>query len=128
MVNETNPPELSAEALERAAGCLRVLAHPARLHMVELLLQGSYTVGALAEACGIPGAQASAHLGKMRDRGLLSCARHGREMHYSVEEALLAGIMDCMRRRFGVSQPDSRSADPGTPAASRRQAGREDES
>ncbi len=41
------------EALERAAECLRVLAHPHRLRMIQMLLRGRYTVGELAAACAI---------------------------------------------------------------------------
>src|SRR5215831_14213245 len=40
------------EALEQAAECLKTLAHPHRLRMVQMLLRGRYTVGELAEACG----------------------------------------------------------------------------
>jgi DNA-binding transcriptional ArsR family regulator len=104
MSDESRPRELTPEALEKAAGCLRTLAHPARLRMIEILLGGQHTVGELADECGIPGAQTSGHLGKMRDRGLLRCERRGREMHYSVEEEALAGILECMRRRFGVER------------------------
>lgn len=38
-------------ALGQAAECLRILAHPHRLRIIQMLLQGSYTVGELAEAC-----------------------------------------------------------------------------
>ena len=37
-------------ALEQAAECLKTLAHPHRLRIVQMLLQGRYTVGELAEA------------------------------------------------------------------------------
>ncbi len=43
----------SLDALAQAAECLKTLAHPHRLRMVQMLLQGRYTVGELAEACGI---------------------------------------------------------------------------
>ena len=62
---------LDLEYLNDAAECLRTLAHPHRLRMVQLLLQGRYKVGELAEACGIPSHMASEHLRLMQRCGLL---------------------------------------------------------
>jgi hypothetical protein len=42
---------LSLKALADAAECLRTLAHPHRLRMVQMMLHGKYTVGELA---GLP--------------------------------------------------------------------------
>lgn len=50
------------DALEQAAECLKILAHPHRLRIVQMLLRDRYTVGELAEACGIPSHMASEHL------------------------------------------------------------------
>lgn len=90
----------SNEGLEQAAECLRTLAHPHRLRIVQMLLRGEYTVGELAESCDIPSHMASEHLGKMRDRGLLQSERRGRQMYYSVAEPHLQNIMDCVESRF----------------------------
>lgn len=54
------------ESLEQAAECLKTLAHPHRLRIIQMLLQGQYTVGELAEACGIPSHMASEHLRLMQ--------------------------------------------------------------
>ena len=48
--------------LELAAECLKILSHPHRLRIIQMLLQGRYTVGELAESCGIPSHMASEHL------------------------------------------------------------------
>ncbi len=90
----------SVEGLEQAADCLRTLAHPHRLRIVQMLLRGEYTVGELAESCEIPSHMASEHLGKMRDRGLLKSERRGRQMFYRVAEPHLCNIMDCVEGRF----------------------------
>ena len=91
---------LCMEALEQAAGCLRTVAHPHRLRMIQMLLGGNYTVGELAEACDIPPSSASEHLGKMRDRGLLIGNRNGRMIYYTIAEDGLQSIMDCIENRF----------------------------
>ena len=59
----------SLSDLEQAAECLRVLAHPHRLRMIQMLLRGQYTVGELAEACELPSAMASEHLRLMQRCG-----------------------------------------------------------
>ena len=92
---------LDLEAMAQAAGCLKTLAHPHRLRMIQMLLGGEYTVGQLAEACGIAPHAASEHLGRMRDRGLLGAERRSREVYYQIAEQGLASIMDCIEKRFG---------------------------
>jgi len=88
-------------AMAEAAECLRTLAHPHRLRMVQMLLRDEYTVGELADACEIPSHMASEHLGRMKDRDLLDVERRGRKMYYRVAEEGLAGILKCVESRFG---------------------------
>jgi DNA-binding transcriptional ArsR family regulator len=89
------------DALERAAECLKTLAHPHRLRMVQMLLRGRYTVGELAEACGIRSHMASEHLRLMQHCGLLRCEKDGRKAYYQIAEPHLASIMACIEGRFG---------------------------
>lgn len=96
------PPKLtSLDALSEAAECLKTLAHPHRLRMVQMLLQGRYTVGELAEACGIPSHMASEHLRLMQRCGFLTNEKEGRNAYYQIAEAHLADIMACVESRFG---------------------------
>jgi DNA-binding transcriptional ArsR family regulator len=97
-------PLTSLEALDQAAECLRTLAHPHRLRMIQMMLRGRYTVGELAEACGIPSHMASEHLRLMKHCGLLTGERDGRKTFYRVAEPHLASIMDCVETRFGGAQ------------------------
>jgi len=93
------------DALEQAAECLKTLAHPHRLRMVQMLLRGRYTVGELAEACGIPSHMASEHLRLMQRCSLLRSEKEGRKAYYRIAEPHLANIMACIEERF-----DSRSS------------------
>lgn len=92
---------IGLEALAEAAECLRTLAHPHRLRIVELLLARERTVTELVEACGLTQPACSLHLRVMRDRGLVEAERRGRHIWYRVAEPGLAGIMACVRGRFG---------------------------
>lgn len=98
---KTKPTLTSLEALGQAAECLKTLAHPHRLRMVQMLLQGRYTVGELAEACGIPSHMASEHLRLMQRSGFLGSEKEGRRTYYEVVEPHLAGIISCVEGRFG---------------------------
>jgi DNA-binding transcriptional ArsR family regulator len=89
------------EALGEAAECLRTLAHPHRLRMVQMLLQGRYTVGELAEACRIPSHMASEHLRLMQRSGFLGAEKEGRFVYYTVAEPHLRSILTCVEGRFG---------------------------
>lgn len=91
------------KALEQAAECLKTLAHPHRLQIVQIVLRGRYTVGQLAEACGIPSHMASEHLRLMQRCGLLSCEKDGRKAYYVVAEPHLERLMACIEARFGRS-------------------------
>ena len=90
------------EALGQAAECLRILAHPHRLRMIQMLLHGDYTVGELAEACDLPSPMASEHLRLMQRCGFLSSEKDGRKVFYRVTEPHLKSILKCIEDRFGV--------------------------
>lgn len=96
------PPRLTGlDALEQAAECLKTLAHPHRLRMVQMLLRGRYTVGELAEACSIPSHMASEHLRLMQRCGFMTSEKDGRKAFYQIAEPHLADIMACVEDRFG---------------------------
>ena len=91
---------LGREVLERAAECLRTIAHPCRLRIIEILLKEERSVGELAEACEIPSNMASEHLRLLKDRGLLQSRREGRKIYYWVAEPALEMIMNCVGKKF----------------------------
>lgn len=92
---------ITEEGFKQAAECLRTLAHPHRLKMLQMMLDGRYTVGELAEACSIASHAASTHLRLMKHCGLLAGERDGRKTYYQVAEPHLLGIMTCIEQRFG---------------------------
>ena len=101
-MNQAKPEWIGLEALSQAAECLRVLAHPHRLRMVQMLLAGRYSVGELAEACDLPTPMASEHLRLMQRCGFLTSEKEGRHVYYAIAEPHLADIMKCIEARFGA--------------------------
>jgi len=84
--------------LEQAAAVLRVLAHPHRLGIVELLMIQRHTVGELAEALGLAPHAVSQHLNHMKAFGILDSQRHGREVYYRVANPNAVNVIECIRR------------------------------
>tara|TARA_R110002095_G_C4134168_1_gene227883 strand:- start:180 stop:500 length:321 start_codon:yes stop_codon:yes gene_type:complete len=93
-------PDGDPAAFVQAAECLKTLAHPVRMRIVQLLLNGRYAVGELAEDCGIPDNVASEHLRLMQRCGFFTSEREGRKVYYQVAEPHLANIMKCVENRF----------------------------
>ncbi|MGV3483562.1 MAG: ArsR/SmtB family transcription factor [Planctomycetaceae bacterium] len=91
------------DAMGDAAECLKTLAHPHRLRMVQMVLQGRYSVGELADACSIPSHMASEHLRLMQRCGFMNAEKEGRSVYYTVAEPHLESIMACIEARFGTS-------------------------
>ena len=89
---------LPAAALSEAAECLRVMAHPTRLRMVEVLLQGDRPVHAMARLCGLSPAQACGHLRLLKGHGLLDSHRKGRTVYYRIASRQLPGLIACIRK------------------------------
>lgn len=90
--------QMSWGDLERAAECLKVMAHPARLRIVEVLLQGRFAVHEVADMCGLSPAQTCEHLRLLHGRGFLESQREGREVYYKVVSSRLPRLIDCVRK------------------------------
>ncbi len=86
--------------LERVSDCLRTMAHPVRLRMVQLLMRGRYSVGELANSCHVQNHMASEHLRLMQRAGLLKSRREGRKIYYSIRQQSLRGIMEKVEAMF----------------------------
>lgn len=75
---------------------LRVLAHPARLQIVELLLEGERDVTTLGQLLGLEGSGVSQHLSVLRAHRLVDQRRMGQRCLYRLRSEglgrwLLAG-------------------------------------
>ena len=98
----TRRKQLNPAAFAQAAECLKILAHPHRLKIVQMLLDREYTVGELATACEIVPHMASEHLRLMQRCGFLESAKDGQRRYYRVIEPQLANILHCVEQRFGA--------------------------
>lgn len=70
------------------------LANPARRELLRLLLDGSRTVNDLASHFDMRRPSVSEHLKVLRDAGLVSERKSGRERHYRLEAGPLMELQD----------------------------------
>jgi ArsR family transcriptional regulator, zinc-responsive transcriptional repressor len=90
----------SVQSFTEAAECLKILAHPVRLRIVQMLLHGRFAVGELAQDCEIPDNVASEHLRLLQRCGFLRSQREGRHVFYEIAEPHLKALMACVESRF----------------------------
>lgn len=70
--------------LERGAALFKALADPRRLQIVQHLLLGEHRVVDLVSHLGLVQSTVSAHVGWLRDAGLLDSHAHGRATFYTL--------------------------------------------
>ena len=81
------------ELLETAAGTLRMLAEPTRLHLLWQLAQGPKTVTELTAAAQAPRTVVSQHLAKLRLSGIVDTRKDGRHVIYSLHDGHLIRLI-----------------------------------
>jgi DNA-binding transcriptional ArsR family regulator len=81
------------ELLDTAAGTLRMLAEPTRLHLLWQLAQGPMSVTELTAAAGVPRTVVSQHLAKLRLSGLVDTRKDGRRVIYSLHDGHLVRLI-----------------------------------
>lgn len=82
---------MNQSSTDQAAELLKTIAHPIRLRIVLALAeQPSLNVSAMQKQLELDQSLLSHYLNKMRDRGVLTSKRQGKEMHYSLADTSLA--------------------------------------
>jgi len=101
----TRKSELPIELLERTAAMLKVLAHPHRLKIIEMLEAHHHLpVSRIQVNLALSQAATSQHLGHMKKVGLLTSSRRGKEVWYAIHDRRALTILDCIRKNHGSSK------------------------
>lgn len=88
---------LSPEQLDRAASMLKAIAHPMRIAILNYLEDGKkLTVTEIHELLKIEQSTTSHHLGILKDKGVLSSDREGKNTYYYLKHKDLSKIVDCV--------------------------------
>jgi len=89
--------KLSTEELEKAASMLKAIAHPMRIAILNYLDDGKkLTVTEIHQLLKIEQSTTSHHLGILKDKGVLSSKREGKNTYYFLRHDNLSKIVDCI--------------------------------
>jgi ArsR family transcriptional regulator len=98
----------SSAVREVKASLFRVLGHPARVRLLELLRDGERSVGALQAELELDSGGTSQHLAALRRIGLVESRRDGTSVYYRVDDErvfdLLEAGRDIITRRLSQQQ------------------------
>jgi DNA-binding transcriptional ArsR family regulator len=92
---------------EAKAEFFKVLGHPARIRVLEVLRDGERSVGDLVPEVGIESSHLSQQLGVMRRAKLVQARKVGSTVFYSVIDDTLFELLDVARRIITSSLADS---------------------
>ncbi len=90
---------LSRDKLQVAARLLKVIAHPVKLEILQLLGKGEpMDVSSLCECigAGCEISMMSHHLAKMKDNGILKSEKRGKQVFYSIADKSILNLLDCL--------------------------------
>ena len=90
-------PEIDPAILDRAARVIRVLGHPLRLRILNLLEGSERNVTELVVATGVSQAAVSQQLRILRSEGIVDDRREGSRVFYQITEPKVSMILDCIR-------------------------------
>lgn len=91
--------DLTPEQLEKAANMLKAIAHPMRIAIINYLEDGKkLTVTQIHELLQIEQSTTSHHLGILKDKGVLTSTRDGKNTYYSLKHDTLNNIVECISR------------------------------
>lgn len=88
---------IDTKKLEKAAYILKAVAHPTRISIIDFLDQKEeLTVSEISELVGCEQSLLSHHLTNLRDKGILSVRRDGKNMYYSLTDKTITKIISCI--------------------------------
>ncbi len=90
--------DLNSEQLDAAASMLKAIAHPMRLSILNLLDNNKLNVSEIHEKLNIQQSTTSHHLGILKDKGVLSSLRKGKNTYYFLKHENLSKIIDCVSK------------------------------
>ena len=101
---------------EKQARIFKVLAHPARLSILEILRDGEHCVCHIEAYLGYRQAYISQQLMVLRDAGLIQDRRDGLNIFYRVIDPQVYTVLDATREMLNI--PEFTLSENGNPACS----------
>ena len=94
---------------EVKANLFRVLGHPARVRILELLHDGERSVGSLQAELELDSGGTSQHLAALRRIGLVGSRREGTSVYYRVDDPRVFELLEAGRAIIGRQLAEQQS-------------------
>ena len=85
----------AASPYNEPARVMRILAEPTRLKVLDLLCEGEMNVTSLGKELGLAQPTVSHPLGLLREEGLLTSRREGKQIFYAINPTTVDGQDSC---------------------------------
>ncbi|MCS7171783.1 MAG: metalloregulator ArsR/SmtB family transcription factor [Aquificaceae bacterium] len=89
---------LSEERLEEWAEFLKALAHPIRLRIISVLIEGRQCVKNLSDLLNTSQPNVSQHLSILRNKGIVGCKRDGSIVCYYIKDERAVKIYEILNK------------------------------
>jgi DNA-binding transcriptional ArsR family regulator len=89
------------------AQLFRVLGHPVRIRILELLCSGERTVGDLQAELHLDSSGTSQHLAALRQQGVLQSRRAGSSVYYSIRDPRVSQLLAVAKQILTSALSDS---------------------
>ncbi|HVN91120.1 MAG TPA: metalloregulator ArsR/SmtB family transcription factor [Candidatus Binataceae bacterium] len=99
-IQDTGDPVSSGELQAFKAKFFKALAHPTRIRILEILVDGSRSVHELQDALKLEQAAVSQQLAVLRNQGIVSAGKEGLTVRYSLRDPLIGELLQIARRIF----------------------------
>jgi ArsR family transcriptional regulator len=87
----------------------RILGHPVRVRILELLKDGERTVGDLQNELQMDSGGTSQHLGVLRKHGILEGRREGTSVYYAVRDPRIFQLLEVSKQILTSSLTESQA-------------------
>lgn len=90
--------DLGANKREFASQMFKMLGHPLRLHIVEVLdIHGQLTVNDIASKVATPQPTVSLYLNRLKSLGILGSRRVANQSYYFIDHPKIHTLLECIR-------------------------------
>ncbi|HLM85785.1 MAG TPA: metalloregulator ArsR/SmtB family transcription factor [Solirubrobacteraceae bacterium] len=91
------------------ADFFRVLGHPVRVHMLQVLRDGERSVGSLQDELDLDSSSTSQHLAALRGQSLLESRKEGTSVFYRVKDPRTLELLELAKQIIAAAREDNQA-------------------
>jgi DNA-binding transcriptional ArsR family regulator len=91
------------------ADFFRVLGHPMRVRLLQVLREGERSVGSLQEELQLDSSSTSQHLAALRTQGLVEARKEGTSVFYRVKDPRTLELLELSKQIIAAAREDNQA-------------------